>query len=141
MSAKKGWEGAVRVATTEGGLTSAGNEAKLQSVRPTHGPGLEALREIGNRSPTEIKEGNIDIGLSIEVHYVAGSAWPGRCGVGSTGAHTTYFVGIYPEGYAAGKAKIVLEGKFGNWNFDTGQDGIDTESVDFVGKAISVGTI
>lgn len=137
----KGWQGAIRVATTEAGLSSASDESKVQSVSPTHGPNLEALREIGSRSPTEIKEGNIDIGLSIEVHYVAGSEWPGRAGVGSTGAHTAYFVGVYPEGYTAGKAKIVLEGKFGDWSLDVSQDGVLTESVDFVGKAISVGTI
>lgn len=141
MSARKGWEGALRVATTEAGLVGASDESEVQRISPTHGPNLEALYEIGSRSPTEIKEGNIEIGLDIEVRYVVGSVWPGYCGVGSTGAHTTYFVGIYPQGYGAGKPKIVLQGKFGDWGLEMPQDGVLLETLSFLGTAISVGTI
>lgn len=137
----KGWEGAVRVATTEGGLGTAANEAKVQSVSVSHGPNIESLYEVGSRLPQEVKEGRIEIGLDIEVRYVSGSAWPGRAGVGATGAHTEYYVGIYPKGYATGNPKIVLLGKFGNWALSVPVDGVLTESVSFMGKTVSVGTI
>jgi len=137
----RGWEGAIRVADSEAALATASDESEVNSVSVTHGPTLEALYEIGSRKPTEIKEGNIEIGLDLEVKYVAGSAWPTRANVGGTGAHSEYFVGIYPKGYATGNPKIVLQGKFGDWTLDMTQDGILTESISFVGKAISVGTI
>jgi hypothetical protein len=137
----RGWEGAIRVATTEAGLATATNEAKVQSVSVSHGPGLEAIHEIGSRSPVEIKEGNIEIGLDVEVLYVAGSAWITRANVGGTGAHTEYYVGAYPGGYTTGKPKIVLLGKFTDWSIDVSQDGVTTEHVTFIGKTIAVGTI
>jgi hypothetical protein len=136
-----GWEGALKVATTEAGLVGATAEAKVQSVTVSHGPSLKRLFEIGSRLPTEIKEGNIEIALSVKVNYVSGSLWAERAGVGLSGAHTTYFVGVYPKGYAAGNPKVVLEGKFNEWSLDISQDGVLTESVNFIGKAISVGTI
>ncbi len=136
----KGWQGAIRIATTEEGLATAANIPKVQNVSVTHGPSLEALYEIGSRLPTQIKEGNVEISLTIEKHY-EDNTFANYAGVSSAGEHTEYWVGIYPGGYSAGKPKIVLRGKFSNWSLSISQDGIVTESVEFVGKAISVGTI
>ena len=137
----KGWEGNLRVATTEADLATASNESKVQSVAVKHGPGLEAVYELGSRSPAELKEGNVEIGLDIKVNYVAGSLWAGKAGVGATGALTEYYVGVYPAGYATGKPKIVLFGKFSDWSLDVSQAGVSAESVSFKGKTIAVGTV
>lgn len=137
----RGWEGALKIATTEAGLVGATAEAKVQSVSVKHGPGLDTVYEIGSRSPVELKEGNIEISLEIKVNYVAGSLWAGKAGVGAAGAHTEYYIGVYPAGYVAGKPKIVLLGKLGDWSLDVSQDGVLGESISFKGKTIAVGTI
>jgi len=137
----RGWEGAIRVADSEAGLATASNEPKVQSASISHGGAVEPVYEIGSRRATELKEGNIEITVSLEVLYRTDTPWPSRCGVGATGALTTYYLGIYPKGYATGNPKIVIEGKFTSWSYGMTQDGLETESIEFVGRVISVGTI
>jgi hypothetical protein len=138
--ALKGWQGAIRVATSEAGLPSASDVANVESVSITHGPNLEAVYAIGSRQPQVVKEGNIEIGLEITKKYID-NTFAGYAGVGGTGEHTSYYVGVYPEGYASGKVKIVLFGKFNDWSLDISQDGYAVETVAFIGKTVSVGTI
>ena len=140
MSVVSGWEGALKVATSEGGLVGATAEAQVQSVSPSHSGSLEEVYAIGSRSPQELKEGKIAIALKIDVNYVAGSAWPGRAGVGATGALTTYYVGVYPKGYSGALPKIVLQGKFGDYSLSMDM-GILKESVSFKGVAMAFGTV
>lgn len=136
----KGWEGAIRV-DTDNDLSDVSDEDEVQSIAPTHGASIEEVYEIGSREPQALKEGNIEIGLDITANYVAGSSWPTRAGVGSTGAHTEYYVGIYPEGYDTDNVEILLQGKFSDWSLDITQDGVLRETVSFVGIAITVGTV
>lgn len=136
-----GWQGDVKVATTEGGLVGATVEAKVQNVSVRHGGGLKPLYDMGQRLPQEIKEGTISIGLDIEVRYVAGSVWPGRANVAGTGANTEYCVGIYPNKYVGGQPKFVLTGKFSDWAAKDGVGGEVIETLTFIGRLIAIGTI
>lgn len=140
MSVRKGWEGAIRIATTEAGLASASDESDVEDVSVDHAGGVEGVYELGSRLPSEVKEGNITIGLTVTKKFVD-NVLAGYAGVGASGALTEYYVGVYADGYGAGKRKIVLCGKFGNWRQSMSQDGYTTETVDFVGKTVSIGTI
>ena len=140
-TAIKGWEGAIRVATSIANVEGSGtDEAEVLSVSMSNGNNVEALYELGSRGPTEVKEGNIDLSLDVEVRYVAASAWLTRAGVGSTGALTSYYFAIYPKGYSGGNPEIRLLGKFNNFTFSEPQDGVATLSLTFVGESIAVGT-
>ena len=139
-TAIKGWEGAIRVATTIANAEGSGaDEAEVQNVAMSNGNNVEALYELGSRGPTEVKEGNIDLSIDVEVQYVDGTPWPARAGVGNTGALTSYYFAIYPKGYAASDPEIRMYGKFGNYNFSEPQDGVVTESMTFVGESIVIG--
>lgn len=140
MSARKGWEGAIRVATTQAGLAAAADVEHVESVDVDYAGGLEAVYELGSRLPKEVKEGNITIGLTITKKWVD-NVFAGYAGVGGSGAVTEYYVGIYPEGYATGNREIVLFGKFSEWHPSMSQDGYAVETLNFVGKTISIGTI
>lgn len=140
MSAIKGHEGAVRVGTTITLAEDTGtDEPEIQSVAMSNGNNVESLYELGSRGPKEVKEGNIDLSLDIEAHYVDGTPWPGRAGLGSTGALTSYYIAIYPKGYTGGYPEIRLYGKFNNYQFNEPQGDVVTEAITFVGESISVG--
>lgn len=138
----KGWEGAIRVGATISAAEDGGSdEIAVQSVATSFGNAVEALFKLGSREPQELKEGNIDITLDITAHYqhATPTTWSARAGVGSVGALTEYYVGIYPEGATATNPEIRLLGKFGDWSLDISQDGVAIESVSFVGKVVAVG--
>ena len=137
-SATKGWRGKLRVATTEGGLTT--DEPDILSVTPGIENNVEAAYELGSRDPKSLEEGNIELTMSIEKYY-KDNVWAQMAGVGSSGALTEYYVRIYPKGTGSGKPYVTYLGKFGNWELGEDQDGFSTESFEFVGKAVSVGTV
>jgi len=141
MSATKGWRGNLRIADTEAGLSSAGDEGYIDGVGTDLDGGLEELYELGSRLPQEINEGNVKMSLSIEKKFVDGT-WAGYAGVGQTDMlPPEKYVGLYPFGYGSGKVEIVCKGKFGNWRLSAPQDGYVTESLDFVVESISIGTV
>lgn len=108
-----------------------------QSARISHGPNIEAIREIGNRAPVELKEGNIDVTLSLEM------CWLNRDMLGKQtqpGSLPEFQVDFYPAGVGSGKPIISVTGKFSGYSMDMSQDAITMESSDFVGRVISVGT-
>ncbi len=140
MSAIKGWEGSLRIATSIANVEASGSDIDdVQSISHSHGNNVEALYQIGSRSSTEVKEGNIDLTLEISAHYTGGTTLSGYAGVGSSGALTEYYVAIYPKGYGGGNAEIRLYGKFNDYSFDMSQDGVLTETLTFVGESIAVG--
>jgi len=140
MSAIKGWEGALRVGDTIANAEGSGSDINdVQSISPSHGNNVEALYEIGSRSPTEVKEGNIDLSMDITLLYTGGTTFSGYAGVGSTGALTKYYVAIYPTGAVAVEPEIRMYGSFNDWSLDMSQDGVLTETVTFVGESIAVG--
>ena len=137
-SATKGWRGKLRVATTEVGLTT--DEPDILSVTPGIENNVEAAYELGSRDPQSLEEGNIELTVSIEKYY-KDNTWAGYAGVGSSGALTEYYVRIYPKGTSSTKPYVTYLGKFGNWELGQEQDGFATETLEFTGKAVSVGTV
>ena len=138
---RKGWEGEIRIATTEAGLAAASEVAHVQSGSVEFANNVEAAYQLGSRSPQALKEGLIEITMSLDKRnfdwVIAGYA-----GVGSTGALTEYYIGIYPEKYGSGKRKLVLGPvKFDTWALEFGVEDFTDESVEIVAKVISVGTI
>ena len=83
----KGWKGKLRIATTEGGLTS--DEDDIINVSTNIGNDVEEAYHLGSRSPQELMEGNISIGLSLS-KFLVDLTWSGYAGVGATGALTEY---------------------------------------------------
>jgi len=138
---RKGWEGEIRIATSEGGLATAPAVAHVQSGSVDFANNVEAAYQLGSRDPQALKEGLIEITMSLEKRYFD---WviAGYAGVGSTGALTEYYIGIYPEKYGSGKRKLVLGPvKFDSWGLSFGVDEYTDEAVEVVAKVISVGTI
>lgn len=137
-SATKGWRGKLRVATTEGGLTT--DEPDILNVSPSFENNVEAAYELGSRDPKALEEGNIEISVTIKKYY-KDNTWAQMAGVGSTGALTEYYLRAYPKGTSSGKPYVTFLGKFGNWELGEEQGGFATESFGFVGRAVSVGTV
>jgi len=141
MSATKGWKGVLRIADNEAGLSGASDEEYIESVDTNLEGGLEELYELGSRLPKEINEGNVKMSLSITKKLVD-STWAGYAGIGVANMiPPEKYIGLYPFGYGAGKLKIVVKGKFGNWKMSTPQADYVTESLDFVVETISIGTV
>jgi maltoporin len=140
MSARKGWEGAIRVGTTIADCEGSGSdEPAVQSVNPSQGNNVEELFEIGSRVAQELKEGNINLSVDITIHYQSDTTWTTRAGVGATGALTEYYLALYPAGASAPNPEIRLLGKFSDWSLDYTQDGVAVESVTFIARDIDVG--
>jgi len=138
---RKGWEGDIRIATSEAGLAAAPNVAHVQSGSVDFANNVEAAYQLGSRDPQALKEGLIEITMSLDKRNLD---WviAGYAGVGSTGALTEYYIGVYPEKYGSGKRKLVLGPvKFDTWGLSFGVDEFTDESVEIVAKVISVGTI
>lgn len=138
---RKGWEGDIRIATTEAGLAEASNVAYVQSGSVDFANNVEAAYQLGSRDPQALKEGLIEITMSLDKRNLD---WvtAGYAGVGLTGALTEYYIGVYPEKYGSGKRKLVLGPvKFDSWGLSLGVDEFTDESVDIVAKVISIGVI
>lgn len=107
-----------------------------QGMTIKHSGNITPVREIGNRLPVELKEGNITIGVSIERCWLSrdllGKQW-------QPGAAPEFDIDLCPGGIGTGKPYIRVTGKFNNWNATERQDGILVESSEMVGRIIAVG--
>ena len=111
MSARKGWEGDIKVGTTIANAEGSGTEeVGVQSVSYNFGNNVEELYHLGDRLAQELKEGLISITLDITSNYQSGSPtnWSAKAGVGASGALTAYYIGIYPMGATATNPEIRL---------------------------------
>ncbi|MBS7622800.1 hypothetical protein KEJ39_03890, partial [Candidatus Bathyarchaeota archaeon] len=81
--------------------------------------------------------GNIKLRMTIERYYID-NTWFNYCH--STSTLTEYYVRVYPKGAASGSPYVTYLGKFTSWRLNTPQAGEVTETMDFVGRAVSVGT-
>ncbi len=117
----------------------------VQSIGITHGNNVEAINEIGSRLPVEVKEGNVDISLSMERCFI-------DLGLIATAGHEIsatrgwlaseeFDIAVYPKGDSGGNPLMTVRGKFNNYSFDMSQDGILMDSVDIVGKTITLTTV
>lgn len=116
----------------------------IQSVGISQNNNVEAIRELGNRAPVELKAGNIDISLSmsrcfidlgliaVSVHEI--SATRGWLVV------EDFDIEVYPKGTTATYPLFIVRGKFNTHGFDLAQDGIAMDTVDMVGKTIELTT-
>ena len=117
----------------------------IQSVGLSNSNNVEAVHQLGSRGPVEAKEGNIDIGLSMERAFIDLS-------VVATCAHEIsaargwlaselFDIDIHPKGDTGGDPLMTVRGKFNNYTFDLPQDGLAMETVDMVGVTITVTTV
>lgn len=132
----KGWSGKLRIATSEGGLTA--DEDNITNVSPSIDSAVAEAYQLGSRLPQALLEGNIKLAVTIEKFYID-NTWFNRCYSATT--LTEYYVRVYPQGTVSGKPYVTYLGKFGNWRLNTPQAGEVTESMDFTGKAVTVGTV
>jgi hypothetical protein len=149
----KGWRGNIKIvyrtfsdtlcieAADKVAVNAADNEEHIQECSPSLDGGLEAVFALGNRTPEEIVEGNIDLSFRIRRKFVdrkfahlAGvdSSWmlPGKV-----------CVGIFPHGYVSGEPAIYICGKFANWNLPLTQADLEVEELDFIGQCISTDVV
>lgn len=112
----------------------------IQSVSFSHSNNVESIRELGNRSPVELKAGNIDISLSMTRCFI-------DLGLVSTVVHQInavrgwlasdlFDIEIYPKGTTVGYPEYVVRGKFNNYGLEMPQDGVLMDTVDMVGKTV-----
>jgi hypothetical protein len=108
-----------------------------QGMTIKHSGNITPVREVGNRLPVELKEGNIVIGVTVE------RCWLNRDLLGKEwhpGASPEFDIDLCPGGIGSGKPYMRVTGKFTSWNATERQDGILVESSELVGRVIAVGT-
>ena len=147
---KKGWSGNVYIANTAALLASAG-DAKCLTVPFSYDSGTESVYVIGSRLADDVVEGNIALtgtitrnfdnvdivasaNVSITLHEAAGLLKNGSANMSS------YFLKVCPNGSAVTPCFTLNDIKFTSWNIDITQDGLISESADYIAKSINVST-
>lgn len=118
----------------------------VQSIGYTQNNNVEPIYEIndGTRLPVEVKEGNINISLSMErasidlgliatvVHQIsAARGWL---------AENEFDIELYPAGTTGGNPEMIVRGKFNNISMSMSQDAIAMDSIEFTGRDVTVTT-
>lgn len=117
----------------------------VQSVAISQSNNVEPVHQIGSQLPVDLKEGNIDITLSL-----------GRCFIGldliSIAVHEVseargflnaneFDIDVFPKGDSGGNPLITVRGKFNGFSLGMSQDAILMDSADLIGKTITVTTV
>ena len=117
----------------------------VQSVGITHSNNVEPVHQIGSQLAVDLKEGNIDISLSL-----------GRCFIGldlvSIVIHeiseargflnaNEFDIDVFPKGTTGGNPLLTVRGKFKGYSLDMSQDAILMDTADLIGKTIDVTTV
>ena len=113
----------------------------VQSIGINHGNNVDPVHELGNRGPVELKEGNIDISLSLERCFI-------NLGLISMVVHEIsalrgwlsaeeFDIDLFPKGTTGGNPLLTVRGKFNDYSLSMPQDGLAMDSVGFVGKTIT----
>lgn len=101
--------------------------------------GVEAVYGFGSRLPKDLKEGNIDIGFTINRVHID------RDLIGKEIEPKTlpeFTIEARPFGATAGKPKITLNNaKFNDWTLTMSQDAITMDRVSGVCKSITLGVV
>lgn len=99
--------------------------------------GLEAIFSLGNRTPTEILEGNIDLTIRIRRRFLD-REFAHLAGIDSSFMLPgKVCIGVFPFGYVASKPAIFMCGKFANWNLPLSQPDVEVEEMDFIGQCLA----
>ena len=139
--AEAGWVGNLRVADTEVGLATADDEDNVIDVGTDLDGGLKALHQQGSRLPKKINDGLVKMKVTVK-KYLKDTTWMGYAGYGQTNMIAPLkYLGVYPQGYAAGKIKMAFYGKFGPHKLGAPLDGQVTEDLDFQVISVTMGTI
>lgn len=117
----------------------------VQSVGISQSNNLEPVHEMGSQLAVDLKEGNIDISLSLE-----------RCLIGldliSIVVHeiseargflneNEFDIDVLPKGDSGGNPLLTVRGKFNGYSLAMSQDAILMDTADLVGKTITVTTV
>lgn len=146
--ATKGWRGVLKIVyrtydsdacvvpADKVAVNAASAEQFIENASPKIDGGLEALYNLGTRTPKEIKEGNIDLSVRITRHFVD-RKFAHLAGIDSS--HMLpgkVCIGIFPYGVVSNKPAIYMCGKFANWNLNLNQPDNEMEELDFIGECI-----
>ncbi|RLF08083.1 MAG: hypothetical protein DRJ60_01140 [Thermoprotei archaeon] len=140
MSTYAGWEGEVKIGTSLSAMRSS-SAISWESLDADVKNNLKRIFTGGQRDPEEIKEGLLEISAKIARKWRDKTTLSDKAGVGSTGALTEYYIGIYPEGYSSGNTEYYVVGKFDSYKLSLKHDDITREEADFIAKSITVGTV
>jgi hypothetical protein len=110
---------------------------QAQSISHDFDGGLHYTRQLGSRSPYEVKEGHIGIRVSLTAFYETGNfSAAGESLLSLSMTSTEVWVAIFPEGDAS--PKILLNNvKFGEHSFGQDLDGETTITISGLAKSIS----
>ncbi len=117
----------------------------VQSVGMTYGNNVEAVYGLGSRLPIELKEGNVEITLSMEKCFI-------DLGLISTVAHRIsalrgwlaaelFDIDLYPKGTTGGNPLLTVRGKWNTHGLSMPQDGLAMDTAELIGKTITVTTV
>lgn len=140
MSTYAGWEAAVKIGTSLSAMRSSSAIA-WESLDLDVKNNLKRIFTGGQRDPEDIKEGLIEIAAKIARKWRDKTTLSDKAGVGSTSTLTTYYIGIYPEGYTSGNTEYYIVGKFDSYKLSLKHDDVTSEEADFVATSVTVGTV
>jgi len=128
MAVDKGWVCDLRVHT---GTDMAGvSDMEWSDWSLDYDNKLKQIFVGGKRTVEEIVESVIGIKFKMSQPY-QGSTISGYAGVGSTGALTTYYIGIWPDGYGASSFPYYrLKLFIGKYTLGTSAEGYLEETID-----------
>ncbi len=141
MSVYKGWNAEIRYADTEADLDTASAITGVQSIDgPNFTRDTDEVHSLGNAFPYGIADGTAKISFNIERAVDTSDDLTTFYNLWVNG--TEKYWGIYPQGYGAGKPKIIIVGKISKWSMGGLKPGNTvTETFDIVGKTPTIGTI
>jgi len=148
MALMKGWKGIVYISNTSAGLASAGN-AECTSNPASYDAGLEAAFVMGSRTAKEIMPGNIALSGTITRYFDnvpiveaanASVTLAVAAGILQTTNVSTFYIKSLPNGSGGGISMTYNGVKFGGWSLDHTQDGIVTESADWMAESCNIST-
>lgn len=136
------WQGTIRIATSQANLSAAPSTIKHTDFSLEQQNNIKKLFTGGQRQGYDLKETLIDYTSSIAKEYEDFATLATRAGVGSTGAMTKYWMGIYPEGYTSGKRRIEFEFMFNTWKISIQSGEVDKEDVTIIiNGSVDTGTL
>lgn len=139
MAVYGGFEGALKIGTTDAATMRATNVIEWQSLDIDVKNALKRIFHGGSRSVEETKEGLQEASLKISRIFRDKTTLSDKAV--STGTLTTYFIGVYPQGYQTGYVEYLIEGKFDTWKLSMKLDDVASEESDFIIKTITPGEV
>jgi hypothetical protein len=135
-----GWEAAIKIAATQGGLAAAA-AIQWENVDFEMDNQIKEVITGGSRSIYAAKETILKHVFKMDRAYEDWTTLATLANAGLATALTTYWLGIYPTGYSAGLRKIEISFKVNKYKLSMKANDVNKESADFTVITCSTGTI